>query len=180
MTLNACQLYLQQNVFNGVICPLPPFTQPIQAFIQPPVPGTIAIDQPQVYIWGATWRDMRIAIPRAGVPGNVQGTPPGPAGLKQKVYNMQLYIVALTPAQGPNVPYPDSAFALVINAVENAMYTAVMPQDLTDPTTKQQSQMLNLGEEIVGDYDVPRTLQDQRYLRYECRLTVTLTEIYQD
>ena len=205
MTLNAVQLYLKESM-QGLQAPL--YTQQLLVLIEPMIPGHIDLDQPQLYIWGAAWKDQRDSIPR-GRPGKVvKGVPqlePGTSGWKYRRYSISFTLIDAGTNAIPNpaasvitattgtgyapaatrskyarqtTPNREQAFPTLIAVVEKALYALDVPAEVRDPQLGDISKVMDPGEVISGDYALVATLADQALLRHCARLTLDLTEMY--
>jgi len=158
MSVNAVQKLLR-DALDALETPnvqLPP----AQAWIAPPLPGDAAA--PQIYVWGAHWTERRMTGGR------------GAGGSKRRDYDVAIHIYAATVADDPNA---DSAFPLLIEAVIAKLASLAMPVQLTDDETKAVTQLVEVGERFEVTYGVPRSLQDQRLLWYNCAVTVGAVEM---
>lgn len=158
MSLNAVQQkiagYLTGLTSKG-------FTTPISAQVLQPVATWAKVTAPLVFVWGGAATETRLTIPR------------GP-GWKHDAHTISLWLFALDLAADPNRAW---RFPVLIDTVLAAMRGASpMPAALTDPQTFKTSQLLNLGEEMTWEYDIDRTLADQRMIRHVCRIDVSVLE----
>ena len=141
----------------------------LAAYVTPPDPGELATAT--VYIWPATGEETRVSSPRATAPGAV--TP----GWKKQLHHVELFLAWIGAGDDPAA---DLSFPAVIDAVMAALRGSPDPAEVTDPVTGAPSSlMIDLGETMTYDYSVLHTLEDQRYLRYDARLLLTLTEYFQ-
>lgn len=125
-----------------------------------------------MFVWGAAGVETRIATPRPTNPAV-----PNSAGWKQDAHSVGVWIFAVQLASDPNRAWK---FPALIQAARNALATASpMPVQLVDPQTGDISTMLNLGEHFSWEYDIDRTLADQRLVRNLCRLEVAVLEEFQ-
>lgn len=158
MSLNAVQQQIQSYI-NGLTSL--GYAKPIDARVQQPVADFAKLDTPIVFVWGSTGSESRVAIPR------------GP-GWKQDAHKVSLWVFGLSMANDPNRAWK---FPVLIQTVRNALATASpMPVQITDPQTRETSTLLNLGEEFTWDYDIDRSLADQRLVRNIARIDVSVLE----
>jgi hypothetical protein len=142
---------------------------PLQCYITPPDPGNLTV--PTCYIWPIGGEEKRLTPPRAGGP-NVQIP-----GWKHIIHRMPLFLAYVGIASDPTA---DTNFPAVIDAVMAALRPSADEVQITDPVTGQiSSLLLGIGEEMAYEYGVVRTLADQRLLRYDARLTITVNEYFQ-
>lgn len=158
MSLNAVQTqiaaYLTGLTSKG-------YTQPLQASVTQPVAEFAKLGTPLAYVWGGAATESRLAIPRIH-------------GWKQDLHTVSVWLFALDLAVDPDRGWK---FPVLIQTVRNALATATpMPVQITDPQTTETSTMLDLGEEMTWEYDIDRTVADQRTVRHVCRLDVSLRE----
>ncbi len=158
MSLNALQL-LVRDTLQGLETPAIDLPA-AQCWIAPPVPGEIAV--PQIYVWGAHFKETRQMMGR------------GIGGAKRLDYDLAIHLYAEMLSDDTTA---DSAFPLFIEAVLSALRRITMPQPLTDNVTGVVSQLVAVGEDFNVTYGVPRSLRDQRFLWYNCGVTMSATEI---
>ena len=180
MTLNAMQTLLLSTT-DGIQAPN--WQKPLVAEIAVPIPDVVMLPQPRLFIWGAVATDNgnagRISIPRAQPGIDPMMTPPGQnvnSGYRQRLYTISCWLYGV---QNNNDPNRTTKFPVLVQQVTNALMMASMPAIITDSVTGEQSQALDLGEEYSWEYDVDRTLADQRLVRNLCRIDVSVREIYQ-
>lgn len=173
MSLFAVQNYAK-DVLDGVNSP--GWTQPLLAAVVVPNPDVLKLGQPRLFIWGAAATERRTAIPRSA-PG-VNTTLPTAngmvnAGWKQRSYTISMWLYG---AELPNDPNQEFKFPVLIEQVLDTIRMTSQPVNLQDPQTGEQSQLQDFGEEFAWEYDVDRTLADQRTLLNLCRIDVTCLE----
>jgi hypothetical protein len=157
------------SLLNGIPLPGPAGEAGnLAAYLTPPDPGTLTV--PTAYIWPENGQEKRLTPPRVGVQ-NVAGP-----GWKCIAHRVALY---LTWVGAANDPSADTNFPAVIDAVMSALRISDDQVTITDPVSGALSSVLiGIGEELTYDFSVVHTLADQRYLRYDARLTVTLEEYF--
>jgi len=143
---------------------------PIDALITPHDPDVNPDGIARVYVWPATGPGKRIAMPRNSGPGYTT------AGSRQIRHDLQVFLVWM---DSPEDPDADINFPLLIDYVWKVLETSPSPSLYTSPDTGDQSQMVNLGEEMSYDFVPPRTLEPQMMRRYDARIRCSLLEIYQ-
>lgn len=162
MPLNTVQAYLK-GLLDGLA--IPGNVGNLEAYITPPDPRDDP--PPAAYIWPASGDEKRQAMPR--------GNPPG-AGWKTLTHSVHVYLTWFNAADDPNA---DSAFPAVIDTVMTALRSAPNPVRASDPYTGQVSDLVDIGEQMTWDYGPVHAVADQRWLRYDCLITVTVTELIQ-
>lgn len=168
MGLNTVQHYLK-GILDQTMLPLD--LGVLNAYIQPPNPGDGT--EPGIYIWGSRGNEGRMTVPRAK-PGNL-----ATGGQKGIDHNVDTWLVWLGPA---NDPQQDVLFPAVVDTVMAVLRNTPIldgTQYAPDPVTGQLSQLLDVGERMEWEYSPVRAVADQRYLRYDARITVNITEIIQ-
>lgn len=168
MPLNTVQHYLK-GILDGVALPLNLGT--LSAFIQPPNPGDGTA--PGVYIWGSRGDEQRMTVPRAQ-PGNL-----ATGGEKGIQHSVDAWIIWLGPAVDA---LQDVLFPAVVDTIMAVLRNTPIldgTQYCPDPVTGQLSQLLNVGERMSWEYAPVRAVADQRYLRYDARITIDIEEIIQ-
>ncbi len=177
MTINAVQQHVLDLV-NGVQ-PTIYYPEPIQAFIRPLTPGILSATAPQVFIWGSTGHESRYTPPR----GTIGGPLGAGAGYRRADYKLRMWLIAVSEnvseAEDPSSLIPP-AFPALIWQVMDLLRQDTMPAELIDPQTGAETEMILIGEEFDWDYDVDRTLADQRYMRSVCLLECPITEMWQE
>ena len=139
----------------------------LAAWINPPDPDLGPAEVPTAYIWPMPGSEKRLTVPRNTGPGTA-------AGWKTERHEIGIYLVW---EGAENDPEADTLFPGFIDALMDALRTAwPMPAILTDPNTGEMTQLVDTGEEMTYDSPPPRTVADQRYLRYDCLIRVPMTE----
>lgn len=152
--------------------PLPYGMPAANAYITPPDPYVNA-RTPAIYIWPSEGEENRSAELGGTVPRN---TGPGTAsGTKGMLHQFDIYITwtgaVNRGAQG------DPLFPGVIDAVMAALrYSTPNPAYLTDPNTGLTSTVYNIGENMRYRPGL-ESLDDERFLRYDALITVSIWEI---
>lgn len=140
------------------------------AHINPPDPDTDAAVQPVAYLWTLPAQEQRLTMPRNQGPGT-------PAGWKTECHEIGIWLVWFGDEGDPEA---DTLFHGFVDALMDALRTAwPMPATLTDPNTGEQTSLIDAGERMSYDSPPPRTVSDQRYLRYDCLIRVPVTELLQ-
>lgn len=169
MPLNTVQCYLK-GVLNGSILPLDLGT--LEAFITPPNPNDDAVN-PAAYIWGSRGRENRGALPRAQ-PGNLST-----GAWKFIDHDVSIWLTWFGAADDQ---FADQQFPTVVDAVCAVLRNTNLldeTQYATDPVTGQQSNLLDVGERMSWDYGPVHATADQRYLRYDAQLVISIQEWFQ-
>ena len=142
-----------------------------KAYITPPDPRVQA-KVPAIYIWPSDGIENRSAelggtVPRNKGPGTASGT----KGLK---HQMDVYVTWFSSNSGKSA---DPVFPSIVDAVMMTLrYSQPNPAYLTDPNTGITSTVYNVGESIRYRTGVEAT-QDERWLRYDALLQVSVWEI---
>ena len=162
-----------QTFLLGVLDGLPmPYGQPnANAYITPPDPR-IQARVPAIYIWPADFDENRSSQLGGTVPRNKGiGTPSGTKGI---LHQMDVYITWMGIN---NATQTDPIFPGMIDAVTAALrYCQPNPVQITDPNTGLTSTIYNVGEEMRGRPGI-EALDDERWLRYDALITVSVWEI---
>ncbi len=141
----------------------------LACYITPPDPGELTA--PSAYLWPATGNETRLASPRAGDPQVIK------PGWKKIEHRLSLWIAWVGSGDDPTA---DTNFPSVIDAIMAALRPSPDPVVITDPITGViTSVIVGVGEHMTYDVAVAHTLQDQRYLRYDARLTLPVSEFFQ-
>ncbi len=165
MPLNSVQLYTQ-TILQGLLLPLD--LPPLAAYIAPPNPGEGT--QPGAYIWGSRGDEQRRAIPRA------QHANLSTGAWKTLTHDLDIWLIWLGSSEDPNV---NQMFPAIIDAVMATLRnTQLLDQQdvLVDPITLQRSNILNFGERMSWEYAPVRVAADQRFLRFDARITCSAEE----
>lgn len=178
MTLSSVQMYVR-DVIQGVEAP--DYASPLLSAVSVPIPGVLKLAQPLAFVWGASWREDRISIPRAAAGINPTLIDPNsgqtvPSGWKERFYTVSAWIYG---AELPNDPNRDTKFPVLIEQVMDTIRMTSLPQPIVDEKTGEHSKILSIGENFSAEYDVDRTLADQRTLRNECVLQISVQEVFQ-
>jgi hypothetical protein len=166
--LNSVQLYLR-SVLDNVVLPLD--QGPLTAYIQPPPQGDGTV--PSLYIWGSRGDESRRTVPRAQ-PGQLDT-----GGHKVIVHDVDMWLVWLGPVEDERA---DILFPSMIDCIMAILRNVALldqAQYATDPVTGQQSNLLDVGEQMSWEYAPVRAVADQRYQRYDARISVTVNEWFQ-
>jgi hypothetical protein len=169
MPVNSVQVYLQRFI-DGLA--LPGGLPALAAYITPPDPNE-ATDIPTAYVWPSDGDESRNAQKGGTVPRN---TGPGtPSGWKNMDHSMSVWIVYFGQDDDDQA---DIIFPAVVDAVMYRLRTAPDPAEAVDPYTQQLSWLLDIGEVMSYSIDL-RALADQRYNRYDGKLVLQITEVFQ-
>jgi hypothetical protein len=142
-----------------------------RAYITPPDPKVQA-KIPAIYIWPGDGTENRSGQLGGTVPRNTgPGTASGTKGLQ---HQFDVYVTWFSSNSGKQ---QDPVFPGIVDAVMTALrYSQPNPVDITDPNTNLTSTIYNVGEQIKYRTGVESTA-DERWLRYDALLTVTVWEI---
>jgi hypothetical protein len=142
-----------------------------KAYITPPDPRVQA-KVPAIYIWPSDGVENRSSelggtVPRNSGPGTSSGT----KGLQ---HQFDVYVTWFSSNSGTQ---QDPKFPAIVDCVMMALrYSQPNPVQITDPATKLTSTIYNVGENIRYRTGVEATA-DERWLRYDALLQVTVWEI---
>jgi hypothetical protein len=141
----------------------------LTCYITPPDPGTLTV--PTAYLWPSTGSETRLTSPRAG------GANVAEPGWKKITHQLSLWISWVGAGSDPSA---DTNFPSVVDAIMAALRPSPDPVELTDPVTGViTSAIVGVGERMTYDVAVLHALEDQRYLRYDARLTLPVSEYFQ-
>lgn len=158
MPLNSVQLYVK-DLIDGL--QIPGLNVALEAYITPPTVEDL--DRPKAYVLASRGRVRRQTAPR------------GP-GYKWLAWTVDVYVTYETMPDNDTV---DQEMPLIIDAVCTKLWTTTMPLFITDPTTGQRSQVLQIGEEFEVEYPPERTPATLRMLFYVARLGFEVYEAVQ-
>jgi hypothetical protein len=163
----SCQQFLF-SLLDGLQMP---YGRPAaKAYVTPPDPRVQA-RIPAIYVWPASGEENRSpqlggTIPRNSGPGTASGT-------KGLLHQFDVYLTWFSADGGKS---QDPVFPSMVDAVMSALrYSVPNPAEWTDPATGQTSSIYNTGEVIRYQTGV-ESLADERWLRYDCLLTVSVWE----
>lgn len=170
MPLNTISTYVL-SLLDGLPLPGPAGESgSLACYITPPDPGDLMT--PVCYLWPVTGDEARIAMPRAQAGSDITQ-----AGWKRIIHKIELWITWLGAGEDPT---SDVNFPAVVDAIMAALRPSPDPVPVTDPVTGViSSTVVGVAEEMTYEYSVVHALEDQRYLRYDARLTVTAWEVFQ-
>lgn len=149
-----------------------PYGKPAaNAYITPPDPRVQA-RVPAIYIWPSDGDENRSTELGGTVPRNKGiGSPSGTKGIKHQV---DVYITWTSVNAGEQ---SDPIFPGMIDAVMAALrYAMPNPAQITDPNTGLTSTLYNVGEEMRYRPGI-EALDDQKWVRYDALVTVSVWEI---
>lgn len=167
MPLNSAQLFVKDQL-DGITPPGDTgISGPLVALITPYDPDESG--EARAYVWPATGKESRRAIPR----NTGMGTS---SGWKNLEHSLQVF---LTWFDSDSDPDADTNFPALIDYVMDVLRTCADPAVVTDPLTGRVSQLIDVGENMDYTYVPPRSTADQRQLRYDCRITLSILELFQ-
>ena len=153
---------------------MPGGAPPLAAYVTPPDPNVDA-DIPTCYIWPSNGREARDTQFAGSMSRN---TGPGTtAGFKTIEHQLDIWVVWFGSDEDADA---DTLFPGMVDAIMYALRTDTPNpyEALTDPWTGQLTQLANVGE--TQSYQITvNSVADQRYLRYDCMLTIPLIEVIQ-
>jgi hypothetical protein len=162
--LNSTQLYIK-GMLDGLI--VPGNSLPLQAYITPEDPRDD--ENPAAYIWPSTGDENRQAVPRVGA--DIYN--PSEAGWKTMNHQMSVWVTWFNDDGDPN---PDISFPAVIDVIMYTLRSSANPAVVYDPLTALPSQLIDVGERMTYHMAGVRTAADQRFLRYDAELTLSIIE----
>ncbi len=127
---------------------------------------------PAIYIWPSDGQENRSTelggtIPRNTGPGTSSAT-------KGLLHQFDIYVTWFSSNSGRQA---DPVFPAIVDCVMMALrYSQPNPASLTDPNTGLTSTVYNVGESIRYRIGIEAT-QDERWLRYDSLLQVSVWEI---
>jgi hypothetical protein len=142
------------------------------AYIDAPDPN-VETQIPTAYVWPTDFDEKRDLRGGGGtVPRNLGPNSPG-AGHKTIAHSVDVFIVHM---EADDEDSADSLFPGIVDAVMFQLRTLTpMPALVQDPWTGLQTQLTDVGETMRGQIIVG-ALEDEAYLRYDCRLRLSFTE----
>jgi hypothetical protein len=165
MSIAAALVYVK-GLLDGL--PMPGGAPAMAGYIDAPDPNP-ETTIPTAYVWPTDFSGKRIAIPRNTGPGT-------PAGWKERTHDIDVWITWM---DQPGEPDSDTIFPGIVGFTVKALEFAYpMPQILTDPYDGEETQLVNVGEVYRGQIGA-WALEDERMLRYDCRLHLPVIEEYQ-
>lgn len=162
MPLITAQTYIRSKL-DKLSIPGPAGVEPLNAFVIPPDPYLESA--PAAYVWPSRGTEKRQALPR-----NVAGAN---GAWKTIAQSMDVW---LTWFGADTDPYADNAFPAIVDAVMNVLRTAPDPAQVTDPNTNAVTWLSGIGEDMDWHLGGVRSLEDQRWLRFDALVTVPFTE----
>lgn len=164
MPINSTQLYIK-GLLDGLI--VPGNASPLEAFITPEDPRDV--DNPAAYIWPSRGSENRQAVPRVGA----SAANPKAAGWKEQHHSLDIWLTWFNDDSDPN---GDISFPAVLDVVMFTLRSSANPAVVYDPLTALGSQLIDVGERMDYQMGGVRTTADQRWLRYDALLTLTIIE----
>lgn len=166
MTIGAVQAQVQ-TLLSGLA--VPGYAQPMRALVKVPVPDKIVLGQPLAFIWGGAGNRSRMALPRENPAFQTS------VGWKGNEHQLGIWVYAVSLANADT----QDPFPAAIEAICGALEAAVVPARVADPVTGSISYLVDLGERISWEYDIDRTIGDQRTVRSLCHLEASCLESFQ-
>lgn len=158
MSVFAVENYVQ-SILDDLASPNMP--APTQAWVAPP-PVVQLTPNPQVFVWGGAWVEVRHTMPR-------------PVANKRVTYQLAIYLQAAT-TNDPTDAYGPSAFPVLIETVLKVLRTVTIPIPITDSVTGDTSIIQTIGEENRVRHPTPVSGADQRMLWHNASITTIVTE----
>lgn len=162
MPMNSVGQYIS-GLIDGIS--VPGITGTLTCWVQPPVLENLNVSGMRAYVWAQRVQTSRQTMPRG-------------EAFKKYPWQVMVWVVYETAANQDNFLLSQQ-FPCLIDAVSNALATAVMPVVITDPTTMQESQIQSVGEEWDLDAPPGRTPATLRMLWYAALFTHDILEVVQ-
>lgn len=140
---------------------------PLVALITPYDPDESG--EARAYIWPSTGSENRRAMPRNTGP-NTQ------AGWKNLRHSVDIF---LTWFDSDSDPDGDVNFPALIDFVMDTLRTSQCDAVAYDEETGRPSHLINIGENMTYEYVTPVSMEDQRYLKYDAKVMVSVLELFQ-
>lgn len=161
-----------QGKLNGLAMPFGAVE--LAAYITPPDPNVETVIMPTLYVLTAKGPEKRLSMPRNTGPGTG-------AGDKTISHNLSLHVIWMiansSPAQ-PGGADPDLLFTEVMETIMAALRTDTPdPVWVTDPYTGVQTYLSDTGENMTYDYLPRHSIKNQRMLRYDALIDMSVTEV---
>ena len=169
MPLVAAQTYVASILQEMVPPGATGIRKPISALITPKDPDVNPDGVARCYVWPATGPEKRLAMPRNTGPGT-------PAAWKSIDHRLSVFLIWM---DNPNDQNADVNFPLFIDYVMFILRTSPNEAQWQEAETGVISHFLNLGEDMSYDFVPPRTLEGQKFRRYDARVSCTLHEEFQ-
>ena len=162
--INSTQLYIK-NMLDGLI--VPGNSRALEAYITPEDPRDE--ENPAAYIWPTQGSENRQAVPRVGA----DAANPAQAGWKESTHELDVWLTWFNDDSDPNA---DISFPAVVDVVMYTLRSSANPAVITDPLTGLESQLIDVGERMAYHMAGVHSTADQRWLRYDAQLTLTIIE----
>jgi hypothetical protein len=156
-----------KTILDGLV--LPGDAGALEAYITPPDPRDDP--PPAVYLWSSRGIETRQALPRSQTPGAITTS-----GWKEIEHTVDAYLTWFGESQSAGA---DSSFPLAVDGIMAALRTGPSPLYTSDPATGVRSDLVDIGERISYTMVPMRSMQDQRWLRYDCMFNIRVLEFFQ-
>jgi hypothetical protein len=140
---------------------------PLVALVTPYDPDVSG--EARAYVWPSTGAENRRAMPR----NTGMNTP---AGWKNLRHSVDIF---LTWFDSDSDPDADVNFPALIDYVMDVLRTSACDEVAYDPETGRPSHLINVGETMNYEYVPPMSMEDERYLRYDAKIMVSVLELFQ-
>jgi hypothetical protein len=164
LPINSTQVYIK-NLLQGLI--VPGNQLPLEAYITPEDPRDE--ENPAAYIWPSNGNENRQAVPRVGA----DIYDPKQAGWKTLTHDLDIWLTWFNDDSDPNA---DISFPAVVDIVMYTLRSSANPAVVYDPLTALGSQLIDVGERMTYRIGGLRATADQRWVRYDAQLTLTIIE----
>ncbi len=170
MTLSACSLFIREQL-DGLASPYLP---PLKAYVMPPAVGDTA-DNPEAFIWPMRQDGRRLTITRALYSPDLQMVA-GSGGNRRAEYEFAVWVAS---SVAPDHANADEAFPVLLHQILKKLWAVPVVAVIHDPTTQEESGILDLGERWSLEYPPPQTVTEQRYVIHHALLTLKVIENFQ-
>jgi hypothetical protein len=152
-------------LLNGLV--VPGNRRTLEAYITPEDPRDE--ENPAAYIWPSQGTEERQAVPRVGA--DIYN--PLQAGWKTLTHDLDIWLTWFNDDSDTNA---DISFPAVVDVVMFTLRSTANPWVVIDPLTGLESQLIDVGERMTYRLAGVRATADQRWLRYDAQLTLTIIE----
>lgn len=170
MPINTTQVYIN-NLIDGLTWPITNLPA-LQSQITPPDPQVEA-NIPQAYVWPARGNENR--NPRRGGTIPRAAGPNAPSGLKAQTHRLDIWLTYFVQDDDPDA---NTLFPGMVDWIMEQLRLSPDTSPLQlDPWTNRESYLIDVGEQM--DYEITvRALEDERFNRYDGRITCVINEVF--
>lgn len=166
MPLNTVQVHIK-TLLDGL--DVPGTAGALEAFITPP--GQEECTRPKAYIWPSGGDEKRQSTPRIDVA-------PSTAAWKQVDHLVDVWLTWFSDEDADAADI-DLAFPAVVDMAMDRLRASPEPAEVTDPFTSRVSYLCGVGERMSFEFYPVVGVPDERINRYDCRLQLPITELFQ-